>query len=299
SDARGTGAHPRAAHRGAREPRRRGRGPRLRPRRGPERGTGRAAVLALLHHQERWPGHRPGDLPLDHRIPRGAAVLRAARGRWQRVRLHPAARRRKGASMTVTRVYLVDDNDGFRDSTAWLLETAGYEVEAFASGAAFLEAYAGNRHGEASECLVSDIRMPQMSGLQLQDELTRRGIQLPVVFVTAHGDVPLAVEAMRKGASNFLEKPFSEDALIDALRTALANARNRGNGGGMANELLGKLSPRERQVLDLVVASKPNKIIADILGISIKTVELHRANMMSKLGVRSLPELMKVALGHG
>ena len=201
--------------------------------------------------------------------------------------------------MTVTRVYLVDDNDGFRDSTAWLLETAGYEVEAFASGAAFLEAYAGNRHGEASECLVSDIRMPQMSGLQLQDELTRRGIQLPVVFVTAHGDVPLAVEAMRKGASNFLEKPFSEDALIDALRTALANARNRGNGGGMANELLGKLSPRERQVLDLVVASKPNKIIADILGISIKTVELHRANMMSKLGVRSLPELMKVALGHG
>ncbi|MGY1458050.1 MULTISPECIES: response regulator transcription factor [unclassified Luteimonas] len=200
--------------------------------------------------------------------------------------------------MTVTRVYLVDDNDGFRDSTAWLLETSGYEVEAFASGPAFLAAFGGNRHGDASECLVSDIRMPEMSGLQLQDELGRRGIQLPVVFVTAHGDVPLAVEAMRKGAANFLEKPFSEDALIDALRTALANARNRGAGGGMANELLAKLSPRERQVLDLVVASKPNKIIADILGISIKTVELHRANMMGKLGVRSLPELMKVALGH-
>lgn len=200
--------------------------------------------------------------------------------------------------MTVTRVYLVDDNDGFRDSTAWLLDTAGYEVEAFASGPAFLAAYAGNRHGDASECLVSDIRMPEMSGLQLQDELGRRGIQLPVVFVTAHGDVPLAVEAMRKGAANFLEKPFSEDALIGALRTALANARNRGAAGGMANELLARLSPRERQVLDLVVASKPNKIIADILGISIKTVELHRANMMGKLGVRSLPELMKVALGH-
>src|SRR5690554_3457892 len=199
--------------------------------------------------------------------------------------------------MTVTRVYLVDDNDGFRDSTAWLLETAGYEVEAFASGPAFLAAYAGNRHGDASECLVSDIRMPDMSGLQLQDELGRRGIQLPLVFVTAHGDVPLAVEAMRKGATNFLEKPFSEEALIEALRTALAHARGRGS-GGMANELLAKLSPRERQVLDLVVASKPNKIIADILGISIKTVELHRANMMGKLGVCSLPELMKVALGH-
>lgn len=201
--------------------------------------------------------------------------------------------------MTVTRVYLVDDNDGFRDSTAWLLETAGYEVVSFASGPAFLEAYAGNRHGDASECLVSDIRMPEMSGLQLQDELKRRGIQLPLVFVTAHGDVPLAVEAMRKGATNFLEKPFSEEALIEALRTALAHARSRGSGGGMANELLARLSPRERQVLDLVVASKPNKIIADILGISIKTVELHRANMMGKLGVRSLPELMKVALGYG
>ena len=201
---------------------------------------------------------------------------------------------------TQTQVFLVDDNDGFRDSTAWLLETSGFEVLAFASAALFLAAYAGNRHGDVAECLVSDIRMPEMSGLQLQDELIRRGIHLPLVFVTAHGDVPLAVEAMRKGASNFLEKPFSEEALVDALRTALARARSRGNGGGaMAGELLARLSPRERQVLDLVVASKPNKIIADILGISIKTVELHRANMMSKLGVRSLPELMKVALGHG
>lgn len=202
--------------------------------------------------------------------------------------------------MPEARVYLVDDNDGFRDSTAWLLETAGFEVQAHASGGDFLEAFGGERHGDLAECVVSDIRMPQMSGLQLQDELLRLGIHLPLVFVTAHGDVPLAVEAMRKGASNFLEKPFSEDALVEALRTALANARNRGGASGaVQSELLAKLSPRERQVLDLVVASKPNKIIADILGISIKTVELHRANMMGKLGVRSLPELMKVALGHG
>ena len=202
--------------------------------------------------------------------------------------------------MAEARVYLVDDNDGFRDSTAWLLETAGFEVQAYASGDDFLEAFGGERHGDLAECVVSDIRMPRMSGLQLQDELLRRGIHLPLVFVTAHGDVPLAVEAMRKGASNFLEKPFSEEALVDALRTALASARNRGgSAGAVQSELLAKLSPRERQVLDLVVASKPNKIIADILGISIKTVELHRANMMGKLGVRSLPELMKVALGHG
>lgn len=200
--------------------------------------------------------------------------------------------------MVDVRVYLVDDNDGFRDSTAWLLETNGFETLAYASGPAFLQAYAGGRHGDMAECLVSDIRMPEMSGLQLQDELRRRGIVLPLVFVTAHGDVPLAVEAMRKGASNFLEKPFTEDALLQALRTALATARSTAT-GAVQGEAIGRLSPRERQVLDLVVASKPNKIIADILGISIKTVELHRANMMSKLGVRSLPELMKVALGHG
>jgi FixJ family two-component response regulator len=199
--------------------------------------------------------------------------------------------------MGEARVYLVDDNAGFRDSTAWLLETAGFEAVPFASGPEFIEAYGGDRHGAEPECLVSDMRMPQMSGLQLQDELLRRGIVLPLVFVTAHGDVPLAVEAMRKGAANFLEKPFSEDALVDAIRAALASARSRG-AVGATGESLGRLSPRERQVLDLVIASKPNKIIADILGISIKTVELHRANMMGKLGVRSLPELMKVALGH-
>jgi FixJ family two-component response regulator len=199
--------------------------------------------------------------------------------------------------MGEARVYLVDDNAGFRDSTAWLLETAGFEAVPFASGPEFIEAYGGDRHGAEPECLVSDMRMPQMSGLQLQDELLRRGIVLPLVFVTAHGDVPLAVEAMRKGAANFLEKPFSEDALVDAIRAALASARNHGAVGAVG-ESLARLSPRERQVLDLVIASKPNKIIADILGISIKTVELHRANMMSKLGVRSLPELMKVALGH-
>ena len=190
-------------------------------------------------------------------------------------------------------VYLVDDNDAFRESTAWLLETAGYQVQAFASGPEFLAAHAAVRHPGA-HCLVSDIRMPEMSGLQLQEELNKRGARLPLVFVTAHGDVPLAVEAMRKGASNFLEKPFSEEALTEAIEVAIAAARS----SGAETALLAKLSPREKQVLDLVVASKPNKIIADILGISIKTVELHRANMMHKLGVRSLPELMKVAL-HG
>ncbi|KGO98054.1 response regulator transcription factor [Novilysobacter defluvii] len=191
-----------------------------------------------------------------------------------------------------TRVHLVDDNDGFRESTAWLLETAGFEVESYPSAGAFLESRGERPPPGTVECLVSDIRMPQMSGVQLQEELRRRGDAIPLVFVTAHGDVPLAVEAMRKGAANFLEKPFGDEVLVDAINAALARVRG-------ASEALARLSPRERQVLDLVVASKPNKIIADILGISIKTVELHRANMMNKLGVRSLPDLMKVALGHG
>ncbi len=195
-----------------------------------------------------------------------------------------------------TLVHLVDDNDAFRDSTAWLLQTAGFEVREYASGPLFLaevvDAPAPSKAFALAECLVSDIRMPEMSGLQLQAELRRRGKAMPLVFVTAHGDVPLAVEAMRNGAAHFLEKPFSDDALIEAIRTALALPQ----GAAVA---LAKLTPRERQVLDLVVASKPNKIIADILGISIKTVELHRANMMGKLGVRSVPDLMKVALGHG
>ncbi|QOW20344.1 response regulator transcription factor [Lysobacter ciconiae] len=197
-----------------------------------------------------------------------------------------------------TLVHLVDDNDAFRESTAWLLQTAGFEVREYASGPQFLAevvdaaATASSTSAAPAECLVSDIRMPEMSGLQLQAELRRRDNALPLVFVTAHGDVPLAVEAMRNGAAHFLEKPFSDDALIEAIRTALAKPV----GAAVA---LAKLTPREKQVLDLVVASKPNKIIADILGISIKTVELHRANMMAKLGVRSVPDLMKVALGHG
>ena len=206
--------------------------------------------------------------------------------------------------MTDTTVYLVDDNEGFRDSTAWLLETAGFQVQAFAGGAEFLEAYAADQDAAgADRCLISDIRMPEMSGLQLQEELLRRNIQLPLIFVTAHGDVPLAVEAMRKGAVNFLEKPFGDETLIEAVRLALRKAVPMPHDAQVAaddgEDRLGRLSPRERQVLELVIASKPNKIIADVLGISIKTVELHRANMMNKLQVRSLPELMKVALRHG
>lgn len=198
--------------------------------------------------------------------------------------------------MTRADVYLVDDNDAFRNSTTWLLESAGYRVKDFASGPALLDALQSDDRGAGSSCLLSDIRMPGMSGLELQDELQNRRIRLPLIFITAHGDVPLAVEAMRKGAVDLLEKPFSDDVIVDAIDRAMAQTPAGPSSGSAANEKIAGLTPRERQVLDLVVAGKPNKIIAYELGISIKTVELHRANMKSKLGVRTVQDLMKLVL---
>ncbi len=191
-------------------------------------------------------------------------------------------------------VLLVDDNDEFRESTRWLLEDAGFVVSAFASGAALLEDLDRTPANGVPACIVSDVRMPRMSGIELQQELKRRGVELPLIFVTAHADVPLAVEAMRNGAVNFIEKPFDPTMLVHALRTATDHAA-----AISANPLVTeKLTPRERQVLELVVAGKLNKTIADVLGISIKTVELHRSNLMQKLGARNVAEVIRIALGH-
>lgn len=191
--------------------------------------------------------------------------------------------------MAEARVYLVDDNDGFRESTAWLLETAGFETLSYGSGADFLAAYGGDRHGDLPECLVSDIRMPEMSGLQLQDELQRHGIALPLVFVTAHGDVPLAVEAMRAGAYDFIEKPFDAEHLLSQVLGALDDYEDA--------PALPVLSKRQRAVLERVLAGKPNRQIAEELDISLKTVEFHRARIMEKLGVRTAAELFRRCLG--
>ena len=198
-----------------------------------------------------------------------------------------------------TQVYLVDDNDGFRESTAWLLETAGFEPLAFASGAAFLAAYDGQRHGTADECLVSDIRMPQMSGLQLQEELIRRGIRLPLVFVTAHGDVPLAVEAMKAGVADFIEKPFDDEALLSAIHSALQAGEKDRQGAAEAAEIAARiatLSGREHEVLQGLVAGRANKVIAYDLGISPRTIEIYRANVMTKMKASSLSELVRMAM---
>lgn len=199
-------------------------------------------------------------------------------------------------------VYLVDDNQPFRRSTALLLEISGIEVRDFDAGAALLAQLEKYGTPAGGVCAVSDVRMPEMSGLELLEELKRRGHQFPVIFITAHADVPLAVEAMRRGAVNFIEKPFAGEVLIQAIRIAALEERaaspTTAAPAAQPNPKLAVLTRRERQVLELVVAGKFNKTIADVLGISTKTVELHRSSLMAKLGVRTLPDLVKVFLGY-
>jgi two-component system, LuxR family, response regulator TtrR len=194
-------------------------------------------------------------------------------------------------------VYVVDDDEAVRDSLQFLLEPT-YRVASFGSAEAFLD-----RHDpKAIACLILDVRMPGMSGLQLQDELLARGSHLPVVFITGHGDVPMAVATMKKGAADFIEKPFEQQALKSLVERMLARAREdaaRIERERLNSALLSKLTPREQQVLERIAAGRLNKQIADDLGISIKTVEAHRANIMDKLNAGTVADLMRVALGTG
>jgi RNA polymerase sigma factor (sigma-70 family) len=196
------------------------------------------------------------------------------------------------------RVYVVDDDDAMRDSLVWLLESHGLAVEAYPSAEAFLEAVR-----EPSGCLVLDVRMPGMSGLELHDRLVARGGRLPVIFVTGHGDVPMAVSALKKGAVDFIEKPFAEKDMLRLVEQCLASEQARRAREREQSELrarLASLTQREREVMELVVAGKLNKQIADELGISVKTVEVHRARVMAKLAVGSVAELVGAVLaGRG
>jgi two-component system, LuxR family, response regulator FixJ len=201
-------------------------------------------------------------------------------------------------------IHLIDDHEAFRESTLWLLEAADFIVKDYGSAIDFLDRIALDTPGKA--CILSDVRMPQMSGLELLAELNRRGNKWPVVFMTGHGDVPLAVEAMRRGASDFLEKPFSESAILEALHKAINDSDANTSAVVLAHEpsaevsaagkALQSLSTRERQVFDLVVRGKSNKEIGREIFVSVKTVELYRARMMTKLAVKTLPDLMRTYL---
>jgi len=191
-------------------------------------------------------------------------------------------------------VYVVDDDADIRDSMRLLLEVAGFKVRCFASARHFL-ADDHPKHG----CLIADVRMPDMSGLDLQVEVTRRHIGLPVIIITGHGDVPLAVQAMKAGAIDFLEKPFDDDLMLASVRRAMevgSQARSRSAESQAAKELLSSLTPRERSVLDKLVQGRSNKIVAHELGISPRTVEIHRAHIMTKMEASSLSDLVRLVL---
>ena len=193
-------------------------------------------------------------------------------------------------------IYIIDDDEAVRDSLRLLLESAGFTRTAtYQSGRAFLdEAKPGS-----GDCLLLDVRMPEMDGLELQTELKRRGSRLPVIIMTGHGDVPIAVRAMKAGAADFIEKPFSDHALLAALNGALARAAEAKREHAQASETLGRLetlTAREREVFDGIVAGKPNKVIAYDLGISARTVEIHRARVMDKMQARNLSTLVRMAM---
>ena len=193
-------------------------------------------------------------------------------------------------------IYVVDDDEAVRDSLQWLLEGKDYRVRCFDSAESFLSRY----DPREVACLLVDIRMPGISGLELQDRLIERKSPLPIVFITGHGDVPMAVTTMKKGAMDFIPKPFKEEELLsvvermlDQAREAFADYQHAAN----RDAHMGKLTARESQVLERIVAGRLNKQIADDLGISIKTVEAHRANIMEKLNANTVADLLKIALG--
>ncbi|TAM82418.1 MAG: response regulator transcription factor [Candidimonas sp.] len=192
-------------------------------------------------------------------------------------------------------IFIVDDDEAVRDSLRWLLEANGYRVRSFDRAEEFLSAYDAEQVG----VLIADVRMPGMSGLELQEELIARKAPLPVVFITGHGDVPMAVSTMKKGAVDFLEKPFNETELRTIVGRMLREASDRVSQAQVEKnhlEVLGRLTAREQQVLERIVAGRLNKQIAGDLNISIKTVEAHRANIMEKLEVTTVADLMKIAL---
>jgi len=190
-------------------------------------------------------------------------------------------------------VYIVDDDQAIRHAMGLLLKSVGLQHQVFESADDFLEHHTGNNDG----CLVLDIRMPGLSGLELQQKLTEMGSALPIIFITGHGDIPMAVDAMQKGAFDFIQKPFRDQELLDRISEALSTARKREAEREHKLEVqdrIATLTKREHEVLDLVVTGKPNKIIAHELGVSQRTIEIHRARVMDKMRAKSLAQLVRM-----
>jgi two-component system, LuxR family, response regulator FixJ len=194
-------------------------------------------------------------------------------------------------------VFVVDDDPAVRQSLHWLIESVGLAVKTYETANEFLEQYNPNTQG----CLVLDVRMPGLSGLDLQERLASKHIEIPTIVITGHADVPMAIRAIKAGALDFIEKPFNDQVLLERIGQALAlHAKIRQSQNELAEiaARLESLTPREREVMQMVVDGKPNKIIADRLGVSQKTVEVHRASVMKKMQVDSLAELVRLVLAH-
>lgn len=190
-------------------------------------------------------------------------------------------------------VHIVDDDEAVRQSLAFMLSAAGLPVRLYESATVFLDALKSVQPG----CLITDIRMPDMTGIELLHALRSKACRLPAIVITGHGDVPLAVEAMKAGAIDFIEKPFDEESILHAVRMALERGGSHESGAGPAVAAkLARLSERERQVLEGLVAGHPNKTIAYDLGISPRTVEVYRANLMTKMQAKSLSELIRMTI---
>jgi len=195
-------------------------------------------------------------------------------------------------------VHIIDDDDALRDSLSFLLSSVGIKTKSYETATG----YSNDPERGACGCILTDVRMPGMSGIDLLRKLKSDGITVPVIVMTGHGDVPLAVEAMKLGALDFVEKPFNDDALIASVRSALGEAKRHSVHEEERKEIdarLAQLTARERQVLDGLVAGQPNKVIAYELGISPRTVEIYRANVMTKMQANSLSELVRMALVTG
>jgi two-component system response regulator FixJ len=195
-------------------------------------------------------------------------------------------------------IHVVDDDAAMRDSLRMLLEVAGFAVRTHDSGAAFLAAV-GQADARGVHCVLTDVRMPEIDGLELLRRLRDLGVRLPVIVMTGQGDIAIAVQAMKAGAVDFLEKPFADEALFDAVNRALeqsARLREVAASSADAAARLATLTPREREVLDLLVTGLPNKAIANTLGASPRTIEVHRARVLEKLRAHSLPELVRLVL---
>ncbi|MBI5107811.1 MAG: response regulator transcription factor [Rhodocyclales bacterium] len=190
---------------------------------------------------------------------------------------------------------MVDDDQAVARSLRWLIESVRLRVETYASAQAFIDGYDAARSG----CLVLDVRMPGMSGIELQERLAAQRIRIPIIFITGHGDVQMAVRAVQAGAFDFIEKPFNDQDLLDRIQRAIARdaeQRDRDQQRARLRTLFASLTPRESEVLDLVVEGLSNKAVANALGLSAKTVEVHRAKVMEKMHARSVSDLVKMAM---